>query len=216
MSDHQAEYPVRNDWPLARSLPRRILRVGGTGTVGGGACERPAQRGDRRDPRHERWDVPGATGARRAEGAGPRRERDRDGAADAVGGIGGLNRARKGRTNRRAVASRPAPGLVERKFSASGPDELWVADITYMPRRVGFRCIGGWYNPRRHQSGLGFESPVSFEVRERGTERRAEVIPYIGVCEAGRSEGGKPSSREAAWDGQELYFSAEGWTQPPR
>ena len=27
---------------------------------------------------------------------------------------------------------------MERDFSASGPDELWVADITYVPTWAGF------------------------------------------------------------------------------
>ena len=137
------------------------------------------------------------------------RARDRDVSATVMvplmrsAGLGGLNRARKGRTNRRAVASRPAPGLVERNFSASGPDELWVADITYVPRWVGFRFIGRWYNPGRRHSSLGYEAPASFEVREGGTERRPEVIPYIGVSEGGRFGRREPSSREAAWDGRE-------------
>lgn len=33
---------------------------------------------------------------------------------------------------------RPAPDLVERQFSADGPDRLWVADMTYVPTWVGF------------------------------------------------------------------------------
>ena len=31
----------------------------------------------------------------------------------------------------------PAPDLVERQFSAAGPDRLWVADITYVPTWAG-------------------------------------------------------------------------------
>ena len=30
-------------------------------------------------------------------------------------------------------SSRPAPDLVDRDFTASGPHEFWVADITYVP-----------------------------------------------------------------------------------
>ena len=33
---------------------------------------------------------------------------------------------------------RPAPDLVERDFFADGPDQLWVADITYIPTWAGF------------------------------------------------------------------------------
>jgi len=194
--------------------------------------------------------------------------------------IEGVSRRRKGKTTKRAAKSRPAPDLVDRDFSASGPDELWVADITYVPtwagflylavvldawsrrivgwsmathlrtslvpdafdmalarrrpegvihhsdqgsqytsyafggrcRRAGvrpsmgsvgdaydnamcesffatleceliwrrsfrtpgearrevFRFIEGWYNPRRRHSSLGYESPASFEAREKG------------------------------------------------
>jgi putative transposase len=32
----------------------------------------------------------------------------------------------------------PAPDLVDRDFTAPGPDRLWVADITYLPTRAGF------------------------------------------------------------------------------
>jgi len=34
--------------------------------------------------------------------------------------------------------ARPAPDLVERNFTAPGPDCLWVADITYIPTWAGF------------------------------------------------------------------------------
>ena len=37
------------------------------------------------------------------------------------------------RTTRRDPAATPAPDLVERSFAASGPDRLWIADITYLP-----------------------------------------------------------------------------------
>jgi len=32
----------------------------------------------------------------------------------------------------------PAPDLVQRQFTAAGPDQLWVADITYVPTGAGF------------------------------------------------------------------------------
>jgi len=33
---------------------------------------------------------------------------------------------------------RPAPDLVDRNFTASGPNQLWIADITYLPTAAGF------------------------------------------------------------------------------
>ena len=54
-------------------------------------------------------------------------------------GIQGASRRRRGpKTTRRNADARPAPDLVERDFSADGPDQLWVADITYIPTWAGF------------------------------------------------------------------------------
>lgn len=50
----------------------------------------------------------------------------------------GASRRPKTYTTRRAQDARPAPDLVERQFEASGPDQLWVADITYIPTWAGF------------------------------------------------------------------------------
>ena len=41
-------------------------------------------------------------------------------------------------TTTRAVDARPAPDLVQRAFTATGPNQLWVADITYIPTGRGF------------------------------------------------------------------------------
>jgi putative transposase len=50
----------------------------------------------------------------------------------------GASRRAKTFTTQRAENARPAPDLVERNFEASGPDQLWVADITYIPTWAGF------------------------------------------------------------------------------
>jgi putative transposase len=51
-------------------------------------------------------------------------------------GLQGVSR-RKVRTTVRDGTARPAPDLVDRQFSAAGPDRLWVADITYVPTGAG-------------------------------------------------------------------------------
>ncbi len=53
-------------------------------------------------------------------------------------GLEGVSRRGRRNTTRRDPDARPAPDLVERDFTASGPDELWVADITYVPTWAGF------------------------------------------------------------------------------
>jgi putative transposase len=41
-------------------------------------------------------------------------------------------------TTQRDPKRRPAPDLVKRQFNAAGPNELWVADMTYVPTWAGF------------------------------------------------------------------------------
>ena len=41
-------------------------------------------------------------------------------------------------TTTRAADARPAPDLVRRAFTETGPNQLWVADITYIPTGRGF------------------------------------------------------------------------------
>jgi putative transposase len=53
-------------------------------------------------------------------------------------GIEGVSRRRGTRTTVRGEETRPAPDLVDRDFTATGPDQLWVADITYVPTWAGF------------------------------------------------------------------------------
>jgi putative transposase len=53
-------------------------------------------------------------------------------------GIVGVSRRKKVFTTVRDRDARPAPDLVERRFTAPGPDRLWVADITYIPTWAGF------------------------------------------------------------------------------
>jgi putative transposase len=55
-----------------------------------------------------------------------------------LAGLQGATRRRKWRTTKRSKDARPAPDLVARDFSVRGPDQLWVADITYVPTWSGF------------------------------------------------------------------------------
>ena len=53
----------------------------------------------------------------------------------------GVHRRRKHHTTRRREGVAPAPDLVERAFTATGPNRLWVADITYVPTWAGFLYV---------------------------------------------------------------------------
>lgn len=70
-------------------------------------------------------------------------------------GLEGTHRRRFRTTTVRDEATRPAPDLVERDFTATAPDQLWVADFTYVRTWVGWlylaavldaysRMIVGW------------------------------------------------------------------------
>ena len=72
-----------------------------------------------------------------------------------LAGLQGATRRRKWRTTKRDRDARPAPDIVARDFSVHGPDQLSVADITYVPIWSGFlylsvvvdawsRCVVGW------------------------------------------------------------------------
>jgi putative transposase len=53
-------------------------------------------------------------------------------------GLVGVSRRRGVRTTRRGPAETPATDLVQRNFTATAPNQLWVADITYIPTWAGF------------------------------------------------------------------------------
>ena len=53
-------------------------------------------------------------------------------------GLVGCHRRRAFQTTRRDPSTLPAPDLVQRTFSASALDQLWIADITYVPTGEGF------------------------------------------------------------------------------
>ena len=53
------------------------------------------------------------------------------------GGLVGITRRKRWTTTTRSERQRPAPDLVQRDFSALDRDQLWVADITYVPTWAG-------------------------------------------------------------------------------
>lgn len=70
-------------------------------------------------------------------------------------GLQGVRRGKKKRTTIPAKAAAPPPDLVDRKFVASRPNQIWVADLTYGRTFAGFvyaafvvdvfsRMIVGW------------------------------------------------------------------------
>lgn len=81
-------------------------------------------------------------------------------------GIRGVSRRRSFTvTTERNHRQRPAPDLVKRQFHAAAPNQLWVADMTYIPTWTGFlylavvidafsRKVVGWAMGERMTSEL--------------------------------------------------------------
>ena len=86
---------------------------------------------------HETYGVPRVQAELRAEGE--KHGRKRIARLMRAAGIVGVSR-RRGTvtTTRRDKEARPAPDLVDRNFTADRPDQLWVADITFIPAAAGF------------------------------------------------------------------------------
>ena len=55
-----------------------------------------------------------------------------------MAGLVGCHRRRHLVTTQREPSATPAPDQVQRRFVASAPNELWTADITYVPTAAGF------------------------------------------------------------------------------
>jgi putative transposase len=71
--------------------------------------------------------------------AGERHSRKRIARLMREAGLVGASHRRGGPvTTRRDQEARPAPDLVDRDFTAEAPNQLWVADITFVPTAAGF------------------------------------------------------------------------------
>jgi putative transposase len=72
-------------------------------------------------------------------GLGERHSRKRIARLMREAGLAGASHRRGGPvTTRRDQEARPAPDLVDRNFAAEAPNQLWVADITFVPTAAGF------------------------------------------------------------------------------
>jgi putative transposase len=56
-------------------------------------------------------------------------------------GIEGVRRSKQVRTTRPAAAADRHPDLVQRDFTATSPNQLWVTDLTYVPTWVGVAYV---------------------------------------------------------------------------
>ena len=99
------------------------------------------------------------------------------------GGLSGLVKRKRGKTTIRVPGVRVVDDLVDRRFSRTGPNRLWVADITYLPTWEGWlylaavqdafsRRIVGWSMSNDLKSRLVLDA-LEMALANR---RPAEVI----------------------------------------
>ena len=130
-------------------------------------------------------------------------------------GIEGVTRRRfKTATKKKDAKARPAPDLVDRNFSAGGPNRLWVADITYVPTWAGWlylavvldawsRRIVGWAMDSHMRAEL-VEEALAMAISRR--QAKGGVVHHSSRARSTRlwplgSTAGKrgSSSRWAPW-----------------
>ena len=127
----------------------------------------------------------------------------------------GLEGVRRGKARRTttpdAAATRPAD-LVERDFSAARPNQLWVADLTYVATWSGFvyvafiidafsRMLVGW------QAARSLRTDLALDALEMAIWRRASVLEGLVCHSDAGSQGG------FNWSSQHLGSEGLRWEQ---
>ena len=94
-------------------------------------------------------------------------------------GICGVRRGRPSRTTIADAGASRAPDLVNRHFSAAGPNRLWVTDLTYVPTQAGTayvcfvvdvfsRMIVGWRVATNMATAMVLDALDMAHARRRG------------------------------------------------
>jgi putative transposase len=92
-------------------------------------------------------------------------------------GIQGVTRRKRRGTTRRNPEAQPSDDLVDRKFTQTAPNQLWVADITYIPTGEGVlylavvvdafsRRVVGWAMAARMNTQLVLDA-LEMAIRQR-------------------------------------------------
>jgi putative transposase len=124
-------------------------------------------------------------------------------------GLRGVSRRKRPSTTVSGDTGRPVPDLVDRDFTASRPDELWVADITYVPTQDGYlylavvidaysRKVVGWEMAGHLRSELVLEA-LNTATGQREPEKtihhsdQGSQYTAIAFGERREAEGVRPS-----------------------
>lgn len=138
MSAHQAQFPIRT--------MARVLKVSASGYYAW--RNRPASRRATTDAELTRRIRTAHVASRGTYGA-PRIHAELKAGGMAIGkkrvarlmraaSLAGVSRRRRVATTRRNPTHHPPSDLMQRNFAATGPNQLWVADITFIPTLAGF------------------------------------------------------------------------------
>lgn len=130
-------------------------------------------------------------------------------------GLFGMSRRKWVSTTQRRPNARPAPDLVERNFTVDTPDQLYVADITYVPTWAGFlflavvidactRRVVGWAMANHLRTELVLDA-LNMALHQR---RPANVIHH---SDQGTQLGLKESSQH--WFVEAIINDPEGLQQ---
>ena len=132
-------------------------------------------------------------------------------------GLRGVSRRKRVATTVRSETASPAPDLVERDFSQAAPNELWVADITYVPTAEGFlylavvldafsRRVVGWAMTNHLRTDLVLAA-LRMALQQRTPETRVihhsdQGSQYTSIAFGTRCEeaGVRPSMGSCCYD----------------
>jgi len=127
-------------------------------------------------------------------------------------GIEGIRRGKKRRTTVADPSAARAPDLVDRNFTATRPNQLWVADFTYVATWSGMvyvafvidvfsRMIVGW------RVSTSMTTDLVLDTLEMAIWRRDDIVDGV-IC---HSDAG--SQGEIKWSSQHLDSGGGRWRQ---
>ncbi|WP_442928917.1 IS3 family transposase [Modestobacter sp. VKM Ac-2984] len=122
-------------------------------------------------------------------------------------GLRGLSRAKGPRTTIQGLSPDLRPDLVGRAFTATCPNHLWVAEITYCRTLTGWayaafvtdvysRRVIGWQLPKSLRTDLTLDAvEMGIWTRRRAGPRRDD--PPLGQGRPGRRRAPQPTARQS-------------------
>jgi putative transposase len=133
---------------------------------------------------------------------------------------GAKRRGKPWRTTRPDPLARRRPDLVDRDFSAQGPNELWVADLTYLRCWQGVvffafiidaysRRVVGWQFAGHMRTTLVLDA-LRMALHQRGPSANVELVHHSDRGSQGEFNRSSQRSSERSCDGREATGSGSG------